>query len=446
VRRLTGAQRDALAGDLGELMGLLAQAKWREAEARPEAERRALAEEAWKLNSLARACFAGGRAPPALDRLAAEVAPAAGEAFAAGAPREAADARGRFLDAAGALASGRYADAIKLLDRVLTEEPNHAAAHFCLAACRQQKGQWDRALERYDAAAVVLPKDPRPAYRRGLIYGTRNRPAQAEEEFTKALALDPDFADALRHRAVARYRLGDTQSKAGREKEAAKKFAEAEADLAAALGRGAPAAFAHFVRARVRDRLGDRAGAEADRKAVAGAALKTEEDFAARGWSRMEADPEGAAGDFRKALELNPRSLVALQNLAHLYAEKLKDNDKALAVIDRVVKAYPEYAPGAAGRAVLLARMGRRAEAHADVERARLLSDDAEILYQAACVYSLTSKEDEKDLPRAVKLLRESLRKGYANLRRMATDPDLEPLRATGEFQEIRRAADTLYR
>ncbi|MBM3983432.1 MAG: serine/threonine protein kinase, partial [Planctomycetes bacterium] len=50
VRRLPDADRAALAADLGELMALLARAKWQDAEQRP-GERGALAAEAWELAS-----------------------------------------------------------------------------------------------------------------------------------------------------------------------------------------------------------------------------------------------------------------------------------------------------------------------------------------------------------------------------------------------------------
>jgi serine/threonine protein kinase/Flp pilus assembly protein TadD len=436
VRRLPAPERAALAGDLGEIMALLAQAKWQAADARPESERHELIAEAWKLNAAARACFAGA-VPAALEKQAAVLAPAAGEAFepTGDAPADPADPRAAFLDAALGLAHGRYAVAAPLFDRVVAARPDHAAAQFCLAYCRQQSGQYQRALERYDAARVLLPNDPRPAYQRGLIYGVCKNPAKAEAEFTKALAADPDHADAYRYRGMARCKLGTPD-----------KMAEAEADLTAAADRGAPPLFVHLVRAKVRDARGDRAGAAADRAAAAGAVPKTEADYFVRGWGRIDSDPAAALADFRRASQINPRSLGALQNEAHVLADKLKDNDGALVVATKVAELYPEFGPAVAGRAVVLARLGKRDEAHKEIEKARLLSDDPEVLYQAASVYAVTSKTNPSDRAKAIALLREALKNGYANLRGMATDGDLEPLRGAPEFQEIRRAAGTIFR
>lgn len=448
VQQLSEAERVELAGDLGELMILLAQAKWQEASARSESERRELVAEAWKLNTTARTCFA--EIPTVLDQQTATIAPAVGEEFvvAAGVAKEPASTREFFLDAVMSFTHGRYVSAIPSLDRVIAAQPNHAAAQFCLAFCRQQLGQYARAIERYDATRVLLPTDPRSAFQRGVIYRLTKKPKLAEEEFTKAIALNPDYADAYRYRALARYHLGTVKAKLkGHEKESADLFAEAEADLNAAQERGTPVLYIHLIRARVRDTRGDRSGADRDRAAAKDAVAKTETDYVIRGWSRMEIDPKSALADFQKATELNPRSLIAFQNQAHILAEKLKDNAAALLVTTKLAQMYPEYAPAIAGQAVVLARLGRREEAHKEIERARQLSeDDPEIIYQAASVFSLTSAKHNEDQAKALALLRQSLSHGYADLRSMATDPDLDPIRETKEFHEIRRAAATIFR
>jgi tetratricopeptide (TPR) repeat protein len=375
------------------------------------------------------------------------VAPVAGEAFEApaanGADREVGP-RELFLDAALALNYGRYSKAAGLLERVVDARPDHAAAHFCLAYCLQQAGRYQRALERYDVARALRIADPRPAYQRGTIYGLLKRPDLAEVEFGKALVLDPNHADAYRYRALARYRLG---AGCGKEKASAEHLAGADADLTAALAQGAPPLFVYFVRARVREARGDRDGANADRAAAREREPVTEADFIVSGWSRITSDPKGARADFEKAIELNPRSLVALQNLAHVLAEQLKDNETALAVTTKVAERYPEFGPAVAGHAIVLARLGRREAAHKAIDRARQLSDDAEVTYQAASVYALTSVRHPDDRSEALALLRRALlREGYNNVRGLGTDPDLAPIRDTREFREIQQAATVLHK
>jgi eukaryotic-like serine/threonine-protein kinase len=446
VRRLTEAERTALAGALGELMALLAQAKWREAESQPEAERRELIAEAWKLNGAARACFTEETTPAFLNRQAALFAPAAGATFAipGGKLKEPETARDFFLDAVSLMTVGRYKGASRLFESAITAQRDHGAAHYCLAFCRQQTGDYAASLERFDVARVMLPNDPRPSCQRGLIFGLRKHFDGAEEEYTKALAIDPKCADAYRHRALVRYKIAINEAKDRAKVE--KKLWEAETDLNVALQRGAPPMFVYCVRAQTRDRRGDHAGAELDREAIRSVTLKTEEDFVASGWSRIESDPKAAAEDFQKAIALNPQSLVARQNLVHLFVNQLNDDDKALAVATQLTEKYPEFAPAFAGRAVVLARLGRRKEAHLEIERARQLANDGEIVYLAASVYALTAKTNVEDISEAVELLRESLRKGYVNLSEMATDPNLNAIRNNKEFQNISLAASTIHK
>jgi serine/threonine protein kinase/Flp pilus assembly protein TadD len=427
VRRLAETERAALAGDLGELMILLARLKLQEAEVGDQPARRARASEAWELLEASRTCYAAGAAPAALDRLAALVAPVAGVQFDAPAEgdREP-DSRGLFLDAALAINKGRYEASTPLLERVLLSRPDHTAAQFCLAYCRQHRGQYQRALERYDVARTRLPADPRPAFQRGMIYGLLKCPEKAEIEFTTAIGLDPNHVASYCNRALARFRIGTRD-----------KLAAAELDLNDALDRGARPLFVHFMREHVRSARGDRAGAAADAAISTGLEVTTEEDYLVRGWTRISSDLKGARADFQRAAELNPRSLIALQNMAHVLAEKLNDNRAALEVSTRVAELYPEYGIAVASRAVLLARLGRREEAHEQIEKARAVSDDPEVTYQAALVYSLTSATHPEDREKALALLRLAIREGYRAIETLAVSPDLDPIRKSLEFLDI---------
>lgn len=454
VRRLSEADRAALSADLGELMILLARAKWDEAELRPVGDRAEPAAEAWTLATAARRCFADGAAPPVLDRFAVALAPLVGESFEplAGADRVP-TVRDQFVEAAFAINRGEYGRAARELDRAVTAKPGHAAAQFCLAYCLQQAGQFQRAVERYDVARAQLPGDPRPAYQRAVAYALQKQQDRAETEFTKALALDPDHFNAYRYRALARFRLGTGDKLTG-----------AEDDLTAALERGAPALSIHLVREQVRLARGDKPGAAEDAAAAKKLDVKTEADFVVRGWCRIRTDPKAARADFERALELNPRSLLALQNLAHVLGDQLRDNEAALAVATKEVELYPEFGPAVANRAVFLARLGRRAEALDEIARARRLSaDDPEVTYQAACVFALTSAHPiavpgavdafslavsgatrAADRTRALDLLLKAINQGYRDVSGLANDTDLDSVRTTREYQDLVKAAGVL--
>jgi serine/threonine protein kinase/Tfp pilus assembly protein PilF len=431
VARLLEPDRAALGGDLGELLLLLAQAKWDAGRAKTGPERREAAELALALNRAAGRCFPADAAPRLLNTQEIELAAAAGQPppaelqYPEGGRRA---ARDLFLEGAAGIAHGRFAAALPLFEQAVAENPGHAVAHFCLAYCRQQFGKYEAALERYETAAVLMPGDPRPALFRGLVFRLTLKPADADAEFTRALKLDPGNAEAYWNRGLVRYRRSQLK--------------EAAADFAAAIEKGMPAYSPRTLLARLHEALGDKAAAEADRAALAELEPKSERDYLVRGVARLDADPKGALEDFRTGAELNPRSVIALQNQAHVLAEKLDDLDGALAAITRATDLFPEFAPARAGRAVVLARLGKRDEAHVEIEKARLVSKDAGITYKAACVYALTSKTHLDDQTKSLKLLREAYHDGYHDLKMLAKDPDLDPVRRLQEFGAIAAAAE----
>ncbi|HEV3436627.1 MAG TPA: serine/threonine-protein kinase [Gemmata sp.] len=433
VRHLSEQERTALRGDLGELLLLLAQARWQEAEDRPDSERREVAVAVLKLTTAASTCFSSGSVPQLLDQLVSKMTRVMGEADEPATPRDAnskADARELFLDAAAYVYSGQYQTAIKSLEKTIEEQPGHAAAQFCLAYCRQQLGDYQRAIERYDAARVLMPTDPRPFFQRGLVYGILEKPAEAEKEFSRAIELNPEYAQAYRNRGVARLRIGKLQ--------------EAEEDLTTALTHGAPAIQIHLLRVEARKKRGDTQGAKADQETAANLTPKLEGDYLIRGLSRMDEDPRGAIEDFQEAAKINPRSLSAIQNQIHVLADKLNDLPGALALATQAIQLYPEYAPARAGRAVILARLGRREEAHQEIAKARILSADPGIIYRAACVYSLTSSKHPADRDEALKYLWKALSERYRDHGGLARDKDLDPIRTHAEFRKIEETAASL--
>ena len=160
----------------------------------------------------------------------------------------------------------------------------------------------------------------------------------------------------------------------------------------------------------------------------------------ARGLARADADPSGALADFDEALALNPRSFPALQNKAFVFSEKLNKPSDAVAALDRAIDLYPDSLPSRAGRAVLLARKGDRAAAHRDAERCLGLNPGADIVYQVAGAYALTSRTVPEDARVALRLLTDALGRGYG-FDLLATDTDLDTIRGMKEFRALLDAA-----
>ncbi|HEY2910069.1 MAG TPA: protein kinase, partial [Gemmataceae bacterium] len=422
-QKVPPARRAALRGDLGELLLLVAQARWDDGKA--GAGRKDAARDSLLLNQLAVGCF---DAPPAfLARQKAELEAAMEdrpvEQVAAAEP---VGPQAMFLDATQFLANGRYRSAIALLRKVVQSDPSHGAAQFFLAYCQHQLGDFEQSVERYEMARSLLKNDPRPAHYCGVARGFSmrvDRDAEAEDSFTQALAIDPNWGEAYRARAVARMEQA--------------KWKEAEDDLAAALEHGASPAAVYSLRISIRDRLGDQTGAAADRAQLAKLKPEREIDFIARGYTLLPLDPRGALAEFQRALEKYPNSQCALRSQACILADYLHDERGAFKALERLTERYPEYALGHAAKAMILSRMGQREAAHHSADLAGQLSGDQNVTYRRACVYAMTSQKNEADRKTALDLLKKAFRAGFQDARKFETDRDLDSLRDLPEFQAL---------
>ena len=114
-----------------------------------------------------------------------------------------------------------------------------------------------------------------------------------------------------------------------------------------------------------------------------------------------------ALADVEEALKLNPASVYgAATEGAHPGRAAGPAGGRGRPVLDRAVELYPDYAPARAGRGV---RAGPRAASTTRPARTRGRRCSATRrppnLYQVACIYALTSKDDPDDRAEAFRLL-----------------------------------------
>jgi tetratricopeptide (TPR) repeat protein len=168
-----------------------------------------------------------------------------------------------------------------------------------------------------------------------------------------------------------------------------------------------------------------------------------ERSWVARGQARRNADPAGALADLDQALKLNPASRDAMQTKANVLSSKLGRTADAVAVLDALVEAHPDYLGGRAGRGVLLARLGKRDTALADAAAVLKANPPPLIRYQVAGIFALTSETHPADRAEALRLLASAFRDNEG-LSYVPTDPDLDPIRDDPDFRKLVDAARTL--
>jgi len=100
------------------------------------------------------------------------------------------------LAKAGQTDAEQYLRAATTLKPTVNVDEGHARAWLSLAALLETNKP-DQAIEAYQRAAVLTPKDPEPHLAAGALLEKGNRFADAEQEYKQALAIDPGSSEAL---------------------------------------------------------------------------------------------------------------------------------------------------------------------------------------------------------------------------------------------------------
>jgi tetratricopeptide (TPR) repeat protein len=318
------------------------------------------------------------------------------------------------------------------MEAISVTQPQDSAVWVALGNWNVRLGRPRDALTAFNVAVAMAPRSYWARFNRGLHFLEMREFSQALEDFDRVVDQRPDLPSALLNRALARLGSGDAQG--------------AVDDLTRCLAlKGAPSR-TWFIRAQARQRLGDRPGARLDREQGLKQPPGDPASFVARGLARLPGDAQGALADFDAALAIAPRYRHALQDKASVLSENLGQPEEAIRVLDTAVDFHPNSVEALGGRGVLHARLGRRDAALRDARAALELDDRPLTVYQAACVYALTSKQEPGDQAEALRLLAESVRKDGSWLAVARQDRDLDAIRGQSGFRNLIQALDVVVR
>lgn len=125
----------------------------------------------------------------------------------------AADGRDLFAEAQTLFAAEEYGGAASLLGELLAREPGHIGALLTMGTIHANGGRFDEALTVCARVQTLDDLVPEAYFLRGLVLEAENRPAEAQEEYRKAVLLDmeavmPHYALGRLYRRVGRERDG----------------------------------------------------------------------------------------------------------------------------------------------------------------------------------------------------------------------------------------------
>ncbi|QEH37667.1 Serine/threonine-protein kinase PrkC [Aquisphaera giovannonii] len=333
------------------------------------------------------------------------------------------NARDHYLLGTSLLAQRQGDRAEPLLSRAVALDPRQFWAWFALGICHSDQGRNSDAAGDFAICTALVPQLAWPYLNRGLCLARCGRLTEAVTAYDQALRLDPGLAEARVDRGLALLELGHPD--------------RALVDLDRAVASDVVGPAARAARAESLSRLGRHAESEAAFSELIAQSPGDPTPLVARGFSRLQRDPAGAAADFGRALELDPKNARAYLGRAHL--ARPRDQRAALAEAERALAIDPDFGDALQLRALIRAHLNDPG-AEADVDRL-LRVPTPQGLYNAACAMSILSRGRAEARYRtlSIRFLERALQAGLAP-DNIADDPDLAPLAGTAEFLRILQA------
>ena len=261
------------------------------------------------------------------------------------------------------IATGRYPDARQQVQETLKMNPRHTSARLMNATLDSINRNYVAADKEYSALVREFPNNPDVHHQIALSEMTRGRTSEAEKSFLRALELAPQveqlFAELISFYALTKQTeramqmlnsIPDSQKTAfhyeliGTTAEQAGKIADAESAYQKALEKDSTriGVETRLFNLYLRTNRLDEAAKTLDVLAENPLAAKNVVYAMKGSLQTSQGDSAGAEQSYRKALELNPQTDLASNNLAYMLAEEGRDLTTAMQMAEDLKRRHPE--------------------------------------------------------------------------------------------------------
>ena len=232
-----------------------------------------------------------------------------------------------------------------------------AEKYFRYGVEAYQRGDFDRAIQDYTEAIALNPDLAGVYYNRGLAYGEKGDHDRAIQDYDKAIVLKPDYAEAYNNRGIDYREKGD--------------YDRAIQDYSKAIELKPDFAEAYNNRGNAYGEKGDYGRAIQDYSK----AIELKPDYAEAYNNRAIAygekgDYARAIQDFDKAIALNPDFAGAYNNRGFAYMAK-GDHHRAIQDFDKAIALKPDLANAYTNRSVTWLFLKEWDKARSDLTTAR---------------------------------------------------------------------------
>lgn len=338
---------------------------------------------------------------------------------------------------------GRFTEVLELGKQLPQARASDYATWMFLGQSNMKVADFAAARECFSVCVTLRPSIEVAWFYRGIARLESKQFESAIEDFAKAIAIKPRFPAASYNMALAQEALGETTA--------------ALDTLDAVIAGGWRSVSGYALRSKLNQRLGNDAEAKQDLAQAIVCRPTSELDWVRRGTLLLPTDPEAAKQDFEQAIRRNPDSIPGRQNLAHVLAEQLAQPEASLEHLDVLARLDADNSERWAGRGVVLARLGRVAEALRDLRHASSLRmSNPLVAYQVACGYSLVASQlkdhapedsPESGVPTKQQLVDAAMKwytysvRSHPGIAEIAkTDRDIAWLRSQPQFEDSEQA------